>query len=409
MARMSSGLSRARLRRLTDAVNASVDKGEIAGMIALVERRGDTHIDIVGMQDVERNIQMKRDTIFRLASISKPITAAAAMILVEEGKLRLEEPVDRLLPELANRKVLKRMDGPLDDVEPAKRPITVRDCLTFQLGYGWALGPPTPLQKAMVEAGFGMGGAPLAPDEWIKRLGALPLAHHPREGILYHMGAEVLGVLIERASGQSFADFLKERLLEPLGMRDTGFSLSPRQIERLASAYAFNPETRKLTLTEDAGNGRFASPPAFPSGGGGLVATVDDYLAFGRMMIGKGKLGNTRVLSRPSVEAMTRNYLGEKQLRNQGMFPAPFELPRAQGWAPNIWEGRGWGLGMMVITEALGPTYSVGRFGWDGGSGVMWWADPKEEMNMILMIQRGGGPGLLAADFLAFAYQAIED
>ncbi|HXZ67325.1 MAG TPA: serine hydrolase domain-containing protein, partial [Alphaproteobacteria bacterium] len=193
---MAGGLSKSRLRRLTDAVNASVDKGEIAGIIALIERRGDTHIDVAGMQDRERNIALKRDTIFRLASISKPITAAAAMILVEEGKLRLDEPVDRLLPELANRKVLKRMDGPIDDVEPQKRPITVRDCLTFQLGYGWALGPPTPLQKAMAEAGFGMGAPPLAPDEWIKRLGTLPLAHQPREGILYHMGAEVLGVLI---------------------------------------------------------------------------------------------------------------------------------------------------------------------------------------------------------------------
>ncbi|HXZ68434.1 MAG TPA: serine hydrolase, partial [Alphaproteobacteria bacterium] len=223
------------------------------------------------------------------------------------------------------------------------------------------------------------------------------------------MGAEVLGVLIARASGQSFADFLKTRLFEPLGMKDTGFSLSPAQIERLACAYAYNPETRALSLTEDARSGRFASPPVFPSGGGGLVASIDDYLAFGRMMIGKGKLGGTRILSRPSVEAMTRSYLGEAQLRNQGMFPAPFELPRAQGFMPNIWEGRGWGLGMMVITEALGPTYSVGRFGWDGGSGVMWWADPKEEMNMLLFIQRGGGPGLLAADFITFAYQALDD
>lgn len=404
-----SGLSKQRLERLSDTLNASVERGELAGAVALIERRGDVHIDVVGKQDVERNLPMKRDTIFRLASTSKPITAAAAMILVEEGKLRLGEPVDRLLPELANRKVLARMDGPVDDTVPAKRPITVRDCLTFQLGYGWALGPPGPMQKAMNEAGLGMGGAPMAPDEWVKRLGSLPLSHQPGEGILYHQGAEVLGVLIERASGQSFASFLKERVFEPLGMKDAGFSLSAAQIGRLASAYAFNPETRKLTLTEDAGSGRFASPPIFPSGGGGLVATADDFLAFGQMMIGKGKRGHTRVLSRPSVEAMTRNYLGAAQKQNQGFFPPPFELLRTPTWAPNMWEGRGWGFCMMVITEALGPTYSVGRFGWDGGSGVMWWADPKEEMNMILLLQRGGGPGTLAADFLNFAYQAIDD
>ena len=312
----------------------------------------------------------------------------------------------RLLPELATRTVMKHMDGPIADTVAAKRPITVRDCLTFQLGYGWALGPPTPLRKAMADAGLGMGPRP-APNEWIKRLGTLPLAHQPGEGITYDTSADVLGVLIARASGQSFADFLKTRLFEPLGMNDAGFSLAPAQIERLASAYGLNPETRKLTLTEDARGGRFASPPAFASGGGGLVATIDDYLAFTRMMLGKGKLDKTRVLSRPSVEAMTRNYLTATQKQNQGLFPAPFELPRTPSWAPDMWNGRGWGFCMMVITEALGPTYSVGRFGWDGGSGVMCWVDPREEMIMLLMVQ--APPAELARNFLTLAYQAIDD
>jgi CubicO group peptidase (beta-lactamase class C family) len=197
----------------------------------------------------------------------------------------------------------------------------------------------------------------------------------------------------------------------PLGMKDTAFSVPPEKVERFSSCYAFNPQTRELALQDDArgNNSRYTSPPAFQSGGGGLVSTLDDYLAFGRMMLNDGKLGNERVLSRPSIEAMTTDYLTPEQKRTSGWFPASFEQPRSQSLMPSIWHGRGWGLCMAVVTERLGPTMTPGRFGWDGAFGTMWWADPKEEMNMILMVQNAGGAGALGTDFLMLAYAAIDD
>ena len=208
----------------------AAERGVVPGMVALICRRGELHVEAIGAKALAAP-PIARDTIFRIASMSKPVTAAAAMILVEECKLRLDEPVDRLLPELADRQVLKRLDGPLDETEPAKRPITLRDLLTFRSGWGIALAPPDvyPIQKAMSELLLGQGPpnpqTPPAPDEWIRRLGTLPLMHQPGERWMYHTGSDVLGVLISRASGQPFEQFLQERLFEPLGMRDTGFSV----------------------------------------------------------------------------------------------------------------------------------------------------------------------------------------
>jgi CubicO group peptidase (beta-lactamase class C family) len=393
---MASGLSKVRLQRLSDAAKASVDKGENVGLIALVERRGETHVEIVGQADRERAVPMKRDVIFRMMSSSKPITAAAAMILVEEGELRLDEPIDRLIPELANRRVLKAIDGPLEETVPANRPITLRDCLTFRLGHGMmGFGPATtPFQKALNEAGLGFGGAGYDSNGYVKRLGSLPLAHQPGERVLYNTGSDVTGVLIERASGMSFEKFLTERLFEPLGMKDTTFSVPANKIDRLAGLYAFNPQTREITAQETPQTGRYSKPPAFQSGGGGLVSTLDDYLAFARMMLCYGRAGKERVLSRPSVETMTTNYLTDEQRRTSG-------------WFPGSWDGRGWGLGVAVIIERLNIAGSIGRFGWDGAFGTQWSADPEEGMNCILMVQRAGSS--FGTDFLTLAYQAIDD
>ena len=261
------------------------------------------HVDAIGMKALGGNDPMRRDTIFRIASISKPITAAATMILVEECKLRLDEPVDRLLPELANRRVLKRLDGQVDDTVPAKRPITVRDLLTFRMGLGIIMAMPGtyPIQKAAADLGLlGMGrpepASPLTPDEWLRRLGTLPLVHQPGERWMYNMGSYVLSVLIARASGQPLEAFLRERIFEPLGMKDTGFSVPPNKLDRLATFYMVNPATGALVLDDDVKNSQWARPPAFPDGGGGLVATVDDFLAFGQMLLNKGKHGRERIL-----------------------------------------------------------------------------------------------------------------
>src|SRR5690349_15323288 len=226
----AGGLSKVRLERMRKVLGGYVERGEVAGLATLVSRRGETHVETIGLQSLERREPIRRDTIFRIASMTKPITAVAAMILVEECKLRLDEPVDRLLPELANRRVLTRLDAPLDDTEPARRPITLRDLLTFRMGLGILLGPPDryPILKAAADLGLSGFGPPLpatphAPDEWMRRLGTLPLMTQPGRCWMYNAGSYVLGVLIARASGQPSEIFLRERIFEPLGMKDTAF------------------------------------------------------------------------------------------------------------------------------------------------------------------------------------------
>ena len=229
-----------------------VDRGEIPGLVTLVSRRGEVQVGALGAKAIGGDL-VRRDTIFRIASMTKAITAAAAMILVEECKLRLDEPVDRLLPELANRKVLKR----LDDTVPAIRPITVSDLLTFRMGHGMVMGSPEkyPIVLATDELQIGTGppspATTPAPDEWIRRLGTLPLMHQPGERWMYNTGSEVLGVLIARASGQPFDKFLRERIFDPLGMHDTGFSVPAAKIGRLATSYWTNFATGKLDPARD--------------------------------------------------------------------------------------------------------------------------------------------------------------
>ncbi len=280
----SGGLSKARLDRMHAVLAGYAERGELPGLVALVSRRGEAHVDAIGMKTAGGSEPMRRDTIFRISSMTKPIVAAATMILVEECRLRLDEPVDRLLPELAGRTVLKRLDGPLDETVPANRPISVRDLLTFRMGFGQMLAPPDayPILKAASDLQIGMGpptpSAMPAPDEWLRRLGTLPLMHQPGERWLYNTGSDVLGVLIARAAGQPLETFLRERIFEPLGMQDTGFSVPAENINRLATSYWTNAETGALELYDEAAGGQWSRPPAFPSGAGGLVATIDDYL-----------------------------------------------------------------------------------------------------------------------------------
>ena len=238
----TAGLSSARLGRMHDIMTGYVERGEVPGLITLVSRRSEVHVDVIGNKVYEDNDPIRRDTIFRISSMTKPITAMATMILVEECKVRLDEPVDRLLPELAGRQVLKRLDGPLDDTIPANRPITVRDLLTFRMGFGAVMATPDayPILKAANEKQIGMG-APSpdllpAPDEWMHRLGQLPLMHQPGEKWMYNTGSDVLGVLISRASGQQLETFLRERIFDPLGMKDTSFSVPGHKNDRLATS-----------------------------------------------------------------------------------------------------------------------------------------------------------------------------
>ncbi|APR85180.1 Beta-lactamase class C and other penicillin binding protein [Minicystis rosea] len=399
------GLSTTRLARMHDVMSRHVERGSIPGLVTLISRRGEVHVDVIGEKTITTHEPMRRDTLFRVASLTKPVTAVAAMILVEECKLRLDEPVQRFLPELADRRVLQRIDGPLGDTVPAKRPITVRDLLSLRLGLGVIMAPPRgwPIQAAMRELDIAQGPpqpqTPPAPDEWIRRVGTLPLIHHPGERWMYDLGLDVLGVLVARAAGQPLSTFLRERIFDPLGMKDTGFSVAPSAIERLATSYAPDVETGALRVYDEARGGQWAKPPALPSGGSGLVSTIDDFLAFGAMMLKSGKHGRERILARPTVEAMTTDQITPEQKAASPFFGT-------------FWESRGWGLGLSIITGPDSVAASPGRFGWDGGLGTSWYSDPAEDLIGILMTQvawTAPTPPPVCLDFWSCVYQTIDD
>ncbi len=399
------GLSAERLKRLHDVMTGYVERGEVPGLVTLVARRGEGHVDAIGAMAGGSEEPMRRDTIFRISSMTKPITAAAAMILIEACALRLDEPVNRLLPELANRQVLKRPDADLDDTVPAHRPITVRDLLAFTLGLGIVAAAPgtVPIADALAELELGQGmpspQTPPAPDEWIRRLGTLPLMYQPGERWMYNTGSDVLGVLIERASGQPFETFLKERIFDPLGMNDTGFDVIWDRISRLATSYVIDPDSGAAAVYDEPAGGQWSRLPSFPSGGGGLVSTVDDFLAFADMLRGRGVSRGERILSRPSVEFMTSDQLTPEQKAASGLVPGFFRV-------------HGWGFGVAVVTERTEVAKSVGTYGWDGGMGTSWYNDPAEDLTMILMTQQAWTspiPPRLFQDFWTATYQAIAD
>jgi len=397
----ASGLSAARLQRLRAVLSRHVESGDMPGLVALVARRGAVHVEAIGATETGGSEPMRRDTIFRIASVSKQIAAAAAMTLVEECRLRLDDPVDGLLPELADRQVLARIDAPLDDTVPAQRPITVRDLLTFLMGIGVVMAPPGqfPIQRAMGEAGLEPGPETpdVTPEEWMKRLGRLPLAYQPGEKWLYHTGADALGVLMARATGQPLAEVLAERVLRPLGMADTGFHVPEAGLRRLAAAYRPDPETGAPVLSDDPRNSEWGRPPAFPSAGGGLVSTADDLLAFCTMMLNEGRHAGERILSRPSVELMTTDLLTEQQKAENAIF---------------FRGNSGWGLGFQVFTRRTTLASTPGRFGWTGGTGTSVYTDPAEGLIGILLTQRemtSPGPPTVFRDFWTCAYQAIDD
>jgi CubicO group peptidase (beta-lactamase class C family) len=391
------------LQRLHDVMARHVDD-DTAGGVAWLAARGD-HIEtgtVGSLTRGESGNKVRRDSIFRIASMTKPIVAVAALLLVEDCVLRLEDPVDDLLPELADRKVLVDGRGRLDgDTVPARRPITLHDLLTFRLGLGMDFDAPwpQPLLEEMARLGLGSGPpeprTPPAPDEWIRRLATLPLLYQPGERWLYHIGADVLGVLVARAAGQRLEDFLRERVFEPLGMVDTGFCTG--DLDRLGSCYGADPVTGVRTVY-DAPDGQWSAPPAFPSGGGGLVSSVDDFYAFGRMLLSKGCLPDgSRLLSRASVEVMTTDQIGVDR--------------GAPGPSPDGSQGWGFGLSVQVRRTGLGPT--VGSYGWAGGLGSSWENDPNEDLvGVILTTDMFTGafpPPAVIQDFWTGVYAALED
>ena len=375
----TSALTKAGIDRLHQAMVARVENG-LPGMVTLVAQGDDVYVDVIGTMAFGDDQPMQRDTIFRITSMTKPILGVATMLLIDDGRLALDEPVSRLLPELGARRVLKRVDGPLDETVPAGRPITVEDLLTFRPGYGFIIvepttfNPPYPIIQRAEELQLAMAEpdprTPLAPDEWIARFATLPLMFQPGERWQYNAGSLVLGVLVARAAGQPLGVFLHDRLFEPLGMRDTGFVMPVDQVGRLPREYATDFSTGKMREVTITGPDVWTTPPPFPSGAGGLLSTVDNYLAFASLLLDRGVRHGRRLLSEASVEAMTTNHLTPEQIAGGGI----------------LLDGQGWGycIGVSVTPDDVS---APGRYGWSGGYGTTWFNDPNRRLVAIALTQ----------------------
>jgi CubicO group peptidase (beta-lactamase class C family) len=362
------------LKTLQASLNRHVGPGAAPGLVALVERNGERHAFALGKMSREPDAApVPRDAIFRLASMTKPITAAAAMMLVEDGKLRLDEPVDRLAPELANRRVLRSLDAALDDTVPASRPITLEDVLSFRLGWGVQFDPDLPISQATAELpGFGMPNpaSPLTPDAFMAELGKLPLMAQPGERWLYTAGSNVLGVLVARAAGKPLDAVFEERILGPLGMKDTAFWVPPEKAGRLITGYM--PQEGGLAPFEPW-NGLYGKPPAFPAGDSGLVSTADDYAAFARFLHTGLAPDGRRLLSEATLAAMRTDRLTPEQRKGGAEILGPY---------------RGWAYVGGVYAQTSPEGVPAGAYGWGGGFGTSWFNDPATGLTAILLTQR---------------------
>ena len=383
---------------IEDALRAEVDAGQLAGAAALAWRDGEVRqIATVGRRDLVSGAPVERDTMFRIASVTKPVTTVAALTLLDEGRFALDEPITGCAPELARMRVLRDPSGPLDQTDAATRPITFRDLLTHRSGLTYGEFHPGAVARAHAETLGTQIDNPLTPDEWIARLATLPLVDQPGAGFHYGISTDLLGFLIARLDGAPLGAVLERRVFAPLGMRDTGFTVAPQKRHRRAGLGGFDSGGRPTPLAQTPGGHALADRPdgmTFEAGGGGLWSTLDDYLAFARMLIGDGGPGGD--LLRPETRAMmTSNQLTPEQRVGARMFGRPiFAL------------GHGYGMGVAVVMEPDQADVTrcrggVGTIGWPGAYGSWWQADPTDGSvliflahNMVELPQMARGVGL---------------
>jgi CubicO group peptidase (beta-lactamase class C family) len=386
---MPEQLSGEGMARFRQKVDDHVGDDRVPGLVALVACGDEVQVEARGALTIG-GPPVRRDSLFRIASMTKPVTGIATLALAEEGKFALDEPVERWLPELADPRVLRRMDGPLDDTVRAERVITPRQLLTFTFGFGmaaemFAAPQPWPIVEAASDLRLSTLGPPNPaeqsdPDTWMESLGSLPLLAQPGERWLYNTGASVLGVLLSRAAGRPLAEVFRSRIFEPLGMRNTAFWAADQS--RLATAYAATPGGLQVW---DRPDGQWSRPPAFADGAAGLVSTADDLLALARMLL----RGGAPVLPAEAVAEMTRDQLTPEQKSGAAVFL----------------NGRSWAYCQSVVTE--GPR--AGAFGWDGGLGTSWLVDPRRDLTVVVLTQRlfdRATPPEVHRDLQAAAYAA---
>jgi len=399
----SVGFSPARLGRITTLMQRYVDDGKLAGIIATVARRGQTaYMEKFGMIDIEANKPMEFDAIFRIASMTKPITSVAVMMLYEEGHFHLNTPISNFIPGFKDTKVFVREadDGSIE-VADLERPLTFRHLFTHTAGlsYGWKEDDPVDrqYQKAQKESGIDMRKATVK--DLVESLTTLPLAFQPGTKWRYSYAIDVLGYIIEVISGKSLDAFLKERLFAPLGMVDTDFYVPKAKANRLCALYGHPNSPDKLELIETPAHSQRFQKPAFLSGGGGLVSTVHDYARFAQMLVNGGELDGVRVLSPTTVALYSINHMPEAAL--------PYGF--AEGEDLYHW-GYGYSLGTRVLMDVSksGIAGSVGEFGWDGAFSTYVWIDPQEALYGLLMLQHAPNAYYpIAQQFKQLTYQAL--
>jgi len=383
-----------------EALQKAVDAGDLAGAATLAWRNGSMETICAGWRDREANLPVERDTMFRLASMSKPVTSLAALMLVEQGRMALTDPISRYAPEFSELRVMRSPNGPLDDTVAAERQITFEDLLTHRAGLTYADLQRGPISAAYREALGGEIDSDVAPDEWIARLAKLPLVAQPGAGMFYSRPTDLLGLLIARIEGAPLGAVLKRRIFDPLNMKDTGFLVPGENRHRRAVAYGFDEEGRLMRLAEwGVVVAERPDDMAYESGGTGLWSTVDDYLKFARLFLHGGEVDGVRLLRPETVAMMARNHLTDSQRANYTLFgQKPFAV------------GRGFGLGVSVVTQTdksdMMRHGNPGTVSWPGAWGAWWKADPADESVLIFLatsvarldqMSKGIGLGVWAA------------
>lgn len=389
------GLSSARLARIRSLVERVVEEGKFAGVSTLVARRGEVaHLECVGAMDRDTGSPIQEDTLFRIHSMTKPITSLALLMLYEEGRVRLSDPVSRFIPAFKDLKVYRYAQPLTLELGSAQREVTVHDLLTHTSGltYGYADSSPVDALYQQVDL--------LRPDrslkEFVDELARLPLLFQPGTGWRYGVSTDVTGHLVELIAGMPLDQFFAEHIFQPLGMVDTGFVVPPEKVCRLSTEYALKSDGR-LEVVDHPTTSVYAQPRQFLSGGGGLVSTLADYLRFAQLLLNKGTLERMRLVSRKTVELMTMNHLPSHLL------PYGVSAPK---------NGMGFGLGVSIVMDLAqyGNIGSVGLYGWDGAANTRFWVDPAEQLIGILMSQsQPVFHSQLLDDFQKLVYQSIDD
>jgi CubicO group peptidase (beta-lactamase class C family) len=390
----SVGMSSERLERIAPLLNRYVDEGQLTGVVSMIARKGEiVHFEEYGVLDAESGRPIQKDSIFRIYSMTKPITTLAVMMLYEEGKLQLTDPVERYLPAFTN----VRVAGPGGALVAPLRPMTVQMLMTHTSGLTYGVFGDT-----LVDRQYRDAGVMTSPDNttFIERLGTIPLQFQPGTRFHYSVSTDVLGALVEAVSGQTLGEFFQQRIFDPLQMEDTFFQVPAEKLERFGTNHTFNPESKMLEVSDRVADSNFVNRRTFESGGGGLLSTTEDYMRFSQMLINGGELEGERIIGRKTLDYMTQNHLG-------GIFGttgqhSPDELP---GMA----RGTGFGLGFAVIEDptAVGGNTSAGEYYWGGAAGTIFWVDAVEELFGIVMIQHMNVQVPLRAVFKALTYGAI--